>query len=287
MFRKLITSSVNGLKPPGLLLAIGSNGGSSKSLINYRLQSANLFQQQSSRNLQTSRCRYDLMEFFEQKKNWGESQIRSGRSWRLDELRIKSNSDLHKLWFVLLKERNMLLTMEEECKRQNELFPNPERLDKVEESMANLETVVRERNKAFHQLETGLTGEIPGAEEENFLGLQEYRQFAEHTVPKGENKPYLIAKRDEPKSTRKEKSWFLIRWKEKQRKERRQDLKRHQYEVIQLLQRFPELDVEVLKEKYPDVNVAKYVTRFLEEKHQGNLVNTKYEGFNKFRKIAW
>lgn len=33
--------------------------------------------------------------------------------------------------YVLLKERNMLLTMEHECKAQFELFPNPERIDKV------------------------------------------------------------------------------------------------------------------------------------------------------------
>jgi hypothetical protein len=33
--------------------------------------------------------------------------------------------------FVLLKERNMLLTMEHECREQTELFPNPERIDKV------------------------------------------------------------------------------------------------------------------------------------------------------------
>ena len=33
--------------------------------------------------------------------------------------------------FILLKERNMLLTMEHECREQTELFPNPERIDKV------------------------------------------------------------------------------------------------------------------------------------------------------------
>jgi len=32
---------------------------------------------------------------------------------------------------VLLKERNMIMTMEEEYKRSGELFPNPERLEKV------------------------------------------------------------------------------------------------------------------------------------------------------------
>ena len=34
--------------------------------------------------------------------------------------------------YVLLKERNMIMTMEEEYKRQGELFPNPERLEKVQ-----------------------------------------------------------------------------------------------------------------------------------------------------------
>lgn len=76
---------------------------------------------------------YDLMEFFDDKKHWGQNEVRSGRSWITDELRIKSNSDLHKLWFVLLKERNMLLTMEHECDEKYEYFPNPERLDKVSE----------------------------------------------------------------------------------------------------------------------------------------------------------
>lgn len=120
--------------------------------------------------------RYDLMEFFDDKKVWGKSEVRCGRSWRLDELRIKSNSDLHKLWYVLLKEKNMLLTMEHECERAYELFPNPERVDKVQESMENIETVVRERNKAYHLLETGQDGERPMTEETNRIGLKyQYR----------------------------------------------------------------------------------------------------------------
>lgn len=111
------------------------------------------------------------MDFFDDEKNWGATQVKSGRSWTKDELRIKSNSDLHKLWYVLLKERNMLLTMEENAKAEWKLFPSPERLDKVEESMENLETVVRERNKAYHMLETGETGERPEKLEMNILGL--------------------------------------------------------------------------------------------------------------------
>jgi len=101
----------------------------------------------------------NLNQFFEDPKNLKENVIRVGRQWKIDELRLKSNQDLHKLWFVLLKERNMLMTMEEAYKEAVEKFPNPERLDKVEESMENLESVVRERNRAYFELETGESGE--------------------------------------------------------------------------------------------------------------------------------
>lgn len=117
------------------------------------------------------------MEFFDNQKNWGETEVKTGRSWTLDELRIKSNSDLHKLWFVLLKERNMLMTMEHECKKEMELFPSPERVDKVKISMENLETVVRERNRAYHMLETGVDGERPGRLVHNQLGMKFFYRF--------------------------------------------------------------------------------------------------------------
>lgn len=55
----------------------------------------------------------------------------------------------------------MLLTMEAAYADEWRYFPNPERIDKVKISMENLETVVRERNKAYHLLETGYSGERP------------------------------------------------------------------------------------------------------------------------------
>lgn len=42
---------------------------------------------------------------------------------------------------------------------------------KVNLSMENIETVVRERNRAYHLLETGEDGERPGKVVHNVLGL--------------------------------------------------------------------------------------------------------------------
>lgn len=39
-----------------------------------------------------------LMAFFDDEKNWSANEVKVGRSWRTDELRLKSNIDLHKLW---------------------------------------------------------------------------------------------------------------------------------------------------------------------------------------------
>ncbi|XP_046851022.1 39S ribosomal protein L47, mitochondrial-like, partial [Xenia sp. Carnegie-2017] len=80
-------------------------------------------------------------------------QVESGRRWRAAELRQKSNEDLHKLWYVLLKERNMLLTVQEEAKRLQVVMPSPERLHKVKKSMAMIKLVVDERKHAIEAIE--------------------------------------------------------------------------------------------------------------------------------------
>lgn len=48
--------------------------------------------------MHTSARKDDLKEFFDDEKNWDKSRIATGRSWKTDELRLKSNEDLHKLW---------------------------------------------------------------------------------------------------------------------------------------------------------------------------------------------
>ncbi len=71
------------------------------------------------------------------------------RPWLAEELRNKSFDDLHKLWYVLLKEKNMLLSLKHEAKRTGQEVPNFGRLKMVKISMARLKGVVGERTRAY------------------------------------------------------------------------------------------------------------------------------------------
>ncbi|XP_022899910.2 large ribosomal subunit protein uL29m [Onthophagus taurus] len=207
------------------------------------------------RSLTTTNKLQDLTEFFDIKKNWGLEEVKSGRAWKVEELRLKSNSDLHKLWYVLLKERNMLLTMEEESKRQTKLFASPERIDKVEISMENVETVVKERNKAYHLLETGETGERPGEYKAGVFGLNYYYKKREYVIPKFMNVKWK--KTHVFRCNKKDVNEFLLKYNEKKFLERRRARTRNFNHVIGLLKRFPNIDLEAIKEQYPDVDINK------------------------------
>jgi len=193
------------------------------------------------------------MEFFDDPKNWGAHEIKTGRSWKLEELRIKSNADLHKLWFVLLKERNMLKTMEHACKEESEMFPSPERIDKIEESMENLEKVVKERNNAYFLLETGERHERPlfrrrDTFESRFKTFQE-AHAEEHTVPEVAQPDY----RPTNYTPNEMKYDFLM--KEKWNKKRSSETRRNYRIVCEMMKRFPDMDKEAIKEQYPDVDL--------------------------------
>ncbi|XP_015115688.1 39S ribosomal protein L47, mitochondrial [Diachasma alloeum] len=198
---------------------------------------------------------HPLMAFFDDKKNWGQTTVKTGRSWKLDELRIKSNEDLHKLWYILLKERNMLMTMEHAHAQEWEYFPNPERIDKVEESMENLEKVVRERNQAYHYLETGVHGERPMKTVRDQLGLRRWYKMCQHPIPKwlnsGFRKKYIFSHGGYAVSK------FLRKFKEKMWLARRRGITEHKAIVRKIFRRFPNVDVEAVREKYPDVDIDK------------------------------
>ncbi|KAL4366711.1 hypothetical protein GQ457_05G034230 [Hibiscus cannabinus] len=86
-----------------------------------------------------------LEQFFEADKNPDDQKPVYGRSWKASELRLKSWDDLHKLWYVLLKEKNMLMTQRQMLHAQNLRFPNPERVPKVRKSMCRIKQVLTER----------------------------------------------------------------------------------------------------------------------------------------------
>ncbi|KAH9619238.1 hypothetical protein KSS87_023717 [Heliosperma pusillum] len=90
--------------------------------------------------------RNPLEEFFELERTVDDDKrLVYGRSWKASELRLKSWDDLNKLWYVLLKEKNMLMTQRQMLNAQNLRFPNPERVSKVRKSMCRIKHVLTER----------------------------------------------------------------------------------------------------------------------------------------------
>lgn len=71
---------------------------------------------------------------------------------------MKSYDDLHKLWYVLLKEKNLLLTEKYDCKSRNVMMVHPERLHKVKLSMKRLKGVLAERKVEYDKLKSA--GEV-------------------------------------------------------------------------------------------------------------------------------
>ncbi|KIY63119.1 MRP-L47-domain-containing protein [Cylindrobasidium torrendii FP15055 ss-10] len=74
-----------------------------------------------------------------------------GRAWLAPELRLKSFEDLHVLWYVLLRERNLLQTQQYELRRQGlkAAAHFGWRKKDVRKGMARIKYVLNERRLAY------------------------------------------------------------------------------------------------------------------------------------------
>ncbi|XP_077463096.1 large ribosomal subunit protein uL29m [Stigmatopora argus] len=189
--------------------------------------------------LHTSFHRRGLDEFFDSPENWGEKTVKSGAPWTGKQMRAKSSEDLHKLWYVLLKERNMLLTLEQESKRQRVPMPSPERLRKVERSMIRLDTVVAERENSLRLLQTGQEKGRPGAWRRNMFGYVYWYRFKEYAIPWNLNRKYKLKKFYTPKFVE---PHIRLRI-EKFIREKYKKASRERKKMAKLQERFPQMKV--------------------------------------------
>nr|ODN91758.1 hypothetical protein L203_01009 [Cryptococcus depauperatus CBS 7841] len=80
----------------------------------------------------------------------GDGNLHSGRAWTAAELRQKSFRDLHTLWYILLRERNVLVTQGEERRRLGvgsrvDGILHAKRAFRCRKSMARIKYVLNER----------------------------------------------------------------------------------------------------------------------------------------------
>lgn len=107
-----------------------------------------------SRTIHTGTVARGLEEFFERGQRLPNTKEPTGRAWEASELRQKSWEDLQKLWYVTLKERNLLASQVEEGNRLSipeQFFSNKGRIIKCKKTMARIKTVLGERQKAWEK----------------------------------------------------------------------------------------------------------------------------------------
>ncbi|GAA5833076.1 hypothetical protein JCM3766R1_001382 [Sporobolomyces carnicolor] len=104
---------------------------------------------------ETNTDSHPLWKFFHNKESLEVPDKRkdySSRSWTSFELRRKSFEELHALWYVLLRERNVLLTQREEARRLRLDLTGftavPEKLRMCQKSMARVKQTISERRHA-------------------------------------------------------------------------------------------------------------------------------------------
>eukprot|EP01088_Endostelium_zonatum_P017312 TRINITY_DN5041_c0_g1_i1.p1 TRINITY_DN5041_c0_g1~~TRINITY_DN5041_c0_g1_i1.p1 ORF type:complete len:206 (-),score=30.94 TRINITY_DN5041_c0_g1_i1:28-645(-) len=79
-----------------------------------------------------------------------EGKQHTGRAWTASELRLKSFEDLHKLWFVLLKEKNRFNSILRASGGKR--VPGFFRGQKIRSSMLRIKVVLKERMDVYKKL---------------------------------------------------------------------------------------------------------------------------------------
>lgn len=86
-------------------------------------------------------------------------------------MRLKSHDDLHKLWYVCLKEKNKLKSDFLACKQLGQMFYGHSDILKVKVTMARLLTVVNERKKLRNEYRKILEDEYIAKKKEEEAAL--------------------------------------------------------------------------------------------------------------------
>ena len=152
----------------------------------------------------------------------------------------------------------MLLTMQDAYKEAMAAMPNPERIDKVELSMEHLEEVVRERNRAYWQLEVGTSGERERVFRKDAFGRMVPYKPQEHNMPIHVNSGYRKTLAFRFQNTgRDDVKDFQARLRERMYWiEQKQELLEMRM-AARVIRRFPECDLEALQERFPNVKMEK------------------------------
>lgn len=152
----------------------------------------------------------------------------------------------------------MLLTMQQAYKDEFFPMPNPERMDKVEDSMENLEEVVRERNRAYHNLEVGTDGERDNYQRVDFSGrLVPYKPL-QHAIPRYMNKMFNNKiKLRYHTNFGPDVVQFLRRLEEKKYNSEKHEVNVQLRDAARIVRRFPDVDMDALQEKFPEIDPNK------------------------------
>ena len=128
--------------------------------------------------------RFGLEEFFDVQrlnKKPG-TKIMAGRAWAAEELRLKSNEDLHKLWWILWKERNMLYSEKLAARSKGASLDNPGRIGKVRKSMARLKSVLGERGREYKRLKEEVEAPFREAKQEQRVSEANKKRWEKYTA---------------------------------------------------------------------------------------------------------